>query len=415
MFQILLLLYAVSSPHLSSSLLEPQQKQLLFIKSQELGSEIASIIIKNQQEAHLNSIQTILQQEAPTLNPNVVNKILSTLKCADDNHVEHSQMITVIDYSLPSSEKRLWIFDLAEKKLLFNTYVSHGLNSGVLLSNYFSNKFNSKASSIGVYKTVDVYYGRHGLSLKLNGLEQGFNDNASNRSVVMHGGWYVDERFIKKYGRAGRSWGCPAVPESLKTSIINTIKHNSLFVVYYPSDRWFLKSKFLSCSTLSANSDLTKAEATLPQSGLEYRGDVLFAEKSAHFKHAETPPIVVMSADNYEQVFKTKAPLERMLRRQINDQEYIALSNVELKAIATHNNDTVIQTNPSLNDVYFVIPELKMVRGYVATEMNIVNLGKIKDITYSDADQLKSFTVHFDTNQSIRLRATNQFIRWLGL
>ena len=415
MFQILLFIYAVTNPYLSSAILEPQQQQLLLNKSQELGSEVASIIIKNQEEATLNNIQTILHQEAPTLSSSVIDKILSTIKCANDNHVEHSNIITVIDYSQPSSEKRLWVFDLATKKLLFNTYVSHGLNSGVLLSNYFSNKFNSKASSIGVYKTVDVYYGRHGMSLKLNGLEQGFNDNASNRSVVMHGGWYVDERFIKKYGRAGRSWGCPAVPESLKASIINTIKNNSLFVIYYPSDRWFLKSKFLSCSKLSANQDLAKAEATLPQSGLEYRGDVLFAEKTANFKHSETPPIVVMSADDYEQLFKTKAPLERMLRRQINDKEYIALSNTELKTIATHNNDTVNQNNPGLNEVYFVVPELKMVRGYVATEMNIVNLGKIKDITYNDADQLKSFTVHFDTNQSMHLRATNQFIRWLGL
>ena len=99
-----------------------------------------------------------------------------------------------------------------EKKLLFHTYVSHGITSGTLLTNYFSNKYNSKASSIGVYKTEKAYYGREGLSLRLDGLDRSFNDNASNRSVVMHGGWYVDEHFIKKYGRPGRSWGCPALP-----------------------------------------------------------------------------------------------------------------------------------------------------------------------------------------------------------
>lgn len=417
MLKLLLLVFAVASPFLSIALSDPQQKAALIRKSQDLETQMSALLISSQEDASLNQIEVMLHQQAPALNSSVINKILSTLRCANENHVEHNNILSVIDYSMPSSEKRLWVFDLAKKKLLFNTYVSHGLNSGILLSNYFSNKFNSKASSIGVYKTVDVYVGRHGLSLKLNGLEQGFNDNASNRSVVMHGGWYVDERFIKKYGRAGRSWGCPAVPESLKASIINTIKNNSLFVVYYPSDRWFLKSKFLSCTKLSAPTELTKTEmeATLPQSGFEQRGEVLFAEKTAHFKHAETPPIVVMSADDYQRLFKTGAPLERMLRRQINDKEYIALTNTELKTIATHNNDTVNQANPGLNDVYFVIPELKMVHGYVATEMNIVNMGKIKDITFNDNDQLNSFTVHFETNQSIQLRASNQFIRWLGL
>jgi hypothetical protein len=155
---------------------------------------------RNKPVDELSDINNMLQKEANTLNASVIQKVLTTLKCSLEYNVNHNNILTIIDYSLPSSEKRLWVFDLKEKKLLFHTYVSHGIKSGTLLSNYFSNKYNSKASSIGVYKTNKTYYGRDGLSLRLDGLDSGFNDNASNRYVVMHGGWYVNEPFIKKYG-----------------------------------------------------------------------------------------------------------------------------------------------------------------------------------------------------------------------
>lgn len=263
-----------------------------------------------------------------------------------------------------------------------------------------------------MYKTEDTYYGRDGLSLKLDGLDAGFNDNASNRSVVMHGGWYVSEDFIKKYGRAGRSWGCPALPLALTSAIINTIKGDSLFVIYYPSDKWFLKSKFLNCDNLSPTRYAAVVDTEIKSAEQEQREPVLFANINS--KNLGTEPILVMAAVDYERVFHTKAPLGRMLRRQINNMEYIALSNTELENLIINNN------KEALNTVYFVIPVVKMVRGYYATEMHIVDLGKIKEVRLNiepsqNLASVKSYTVDFEAKPSIRLRATNEFIRWLGL
>jgi hypothetical protein len=167
-------------------------------------------------------IKHMLQEKA--LRAPVIDKVMQSLDCADKYGVEHTPIVTVIDYALPSNQKRFWVFDLKKKKVLFHTYVSHGIKSGLLRSEYFSNKHNSKASSIGVFKTKQSYYGRHGLAMRLKGLEPHINDYAEGRSIVMHGGWYMEEPFIKKYGRPGRSWGCPAIPKSITKHLINTIK-----------------------------------------------------------------------------------------------------------------------------------------------------------------------------------------------
>lgn len=361
----------------------------------------------------LTKIQEVLQAQAPTLNVAVINKVATTLKCANEYHVGHNNILTVIDYSLPSSEKRLWVFDLTRKQLLFHTYVSHGINSGVLLTEYFSNKNNSKASSMGVYKTDKSYYGRHGLSLQLEGLDQGFNDNASRRAVVMHGGWYVDERFIKKYGRAGRSWGCPAVPDDLSKPIINTIKDASLFVVYYPSDNWLLKSKFQTCERVSTIKSVVTPDAPSPNEAKVPRENILFADINKNNRHEENEPVVVMMADDYQREFHTKAPLERMLRRQINNAEYIALSDTEFQNMAAHKDTALSNENTGFKAVSFVIPVIKMQRGYYATEMEFVPLGKIKEVTLNTTGA-HSYTVNLEP-KVVNLKTTNSFIRWLGL
>ena len=417
MIKTLLLLLAVSSTLLFSSSPAPEPQKKAYSVMNELIS-ILSVTPSSPSSISLSETKEMLQQQAPQLNPAVINKVLTTLKCASERHVAHNDILTIIDYSLPSSEKRLWVFDLQQKKLRFYTYVSHGIASGALDSKYFSNKNNSKASSIGVYKTEQVYYGRHGLSLRLVGLESGFNDNASNRAVVMHGGWYVDERFIKRYGRAGRSWGCPAVPEDLKKDVIDTIKGDALFVVYYPSDTWFVKSKFLSCNTLSSMQNMTALQADTPPPKVEneFRENILFAEKNRNSQHEESEPIVVIAADNYEHIFHTTPPLARMLRRQINNAEYIALSNTELKTIVTSSLNSAAQRNNELSTINFVIPEIKMVRGYYETNMKLVSLGKIKEITLNtESTQPSGFTVHFEERAPVTLKTTNHFIRWLGL
>ena len=363
----------------------------------------------------LDEIKSMLHKEACTLSSSVIDKVMTTLECAKEHNVEHNNILTIIDYSLPSSEKRLWVFDLSQNKLLFHTYVSHGIKSGTLLSTYFSNKNNSKASSMGVYKTDKPYRGRHGLSLQLNGLDAGFNDNASSRAVVMHGGWYVDEHFIKKYGRAGRSWGCPAVPDNLSESIISTIKDNSLFVMYYPYDNWFLKSKFQHCSGVPAVlAGKFDADAKPMMEVNELRDDIFFVDLNKNNKREESEAIMVMTADSYALVFHTNAPLSRMLRRQINNVEYIALNNTEFNNLVVNDNKV------GLNAIYFVTPVVKMVRGYYTTEMNIVNFGKIKDVSlnpniHGTTEQTKSYTLHFEEHPVVSLKSTNRFIRWLGL
>ena len=136
---------------------------------------------------------------------------------------ENKQLLTVIDFDLPSTEKRLWVLDLAKNEILFHTLVAHGHNSGENEATSFSNTDQSNMSSLGFYATGGEYQGKHGRSLRLAGLDEGVNTNAAARSIVMHGADYVSEAFIKQNGRLGRSLGCPALPMELKDQIIETV------------------------------------------------------------------------------------------------------------------------------------------------------------------------------------------------
>lgn len=361
----------------------------------------------------LSSIKTMLEQPDTAMSAALVSKVLTTLKCAKARHTSHNHILTVIDYSQPSNTKRLWVFDLNKNKMLFHTYVSHGIKSGALFTTQFSNRNNSKASSFGVYKTDKAYYGRHGLSLKLAGLEQGFNDRAFNRAIVMHSAWYMDEKFIKKYGRPGRSWGCPAIPIALKKPLINTIKDGALFVAYYPGEKWVSNSKYLACARFSprASADLMLTALQKPN---KERTGILFVERNKNNKREESEPVVVMSADDYLTTFKHKVPLKRMLRCQIDKEEYVALSNDEFGILA-ENADA-----HALDKLYFVIPEVKNIRGYYKTFMKKINMGKIKNVIVharllSQEQTQKSYTVTFDKRPSVHLQTTHRFIRWVGL
>lgn len=143
--------------------------------------------------------------------------------------------LTIIDFSLSSRVKRLWIIDMAQNKIVFNSLVAHGKNSGEDYANQFSNKNESNKSSLGFYATGEVYQGKHGLSLKLDGLEKGVNDNARQRAIVIHGADYVSDNFLKNHSRLGKSHGCPAVPMGLSKKIIETIKDKSCLFIYHPT------------------------------------------------------------------------------------------------------------------------------------------------------------------------------------
>jgi len=155
-------------------------------------------------------------------------------------------ILTIVDFSLSSREKRMWIIDLFQNKILLNTLVAHGKNSGEDYANEFSNKDESNKSSLGFFVTGEVYQGKHGLSLKLDGLEKGVNDHARQRSVVVHGADYVSEAFVRNHNRLGRSQGCPAVPVELSKKIIESIKDKSCLFIYHPSRDNVESSKLIS-------------------------------------------------------------------------------------------------------------------------------------------------------------------------
>ena len=157
----------------------------------------------------------------------------------------NENVIYIIDFSKPSSSKRLFIIDISSGVLLFNTYVAHGQNSGNAMAEKFSNKVSSLQSSLGFYETSSTYLGKHGYSLKLEGLEKGINDNAMERSIVMHGASYVSEGIIKIKGYLGRSWGCPAVPEKYSKPIIDKIKNGSCIFIYANNSMYLQQSKLL--------------------------------------------------------------------------------------------------------------------------------------------------------------------------
>jgi hypothetical protein len=159
--------------------------------------------------------------------------------------VVKKHILTVIDFSKPSNEKRLWVIDLKSRKVLFNDYVAHGRNSGDLFAKTFSDKSNSYMSSIGFYLTDHTYQGKHGLSLRLDGLEEKYNQHARDRAIVMHGADYVSTDFIKKYGRLGRSYGCPSVSMDIYKDVIETICDGSLLFIYYPDKNYLQHSAIL--------------------------------------------------------------------------------------------------------------------------------------------------------------------------
>jgi hypothetical protein len=180
-----------------------------------------------------------LSKEAFNLAITGYQSLIETGKLQKDN------ILTIIDFSLPSSKKRLFVIDLISGDLLFNTFVSHGRNSGSSIATHFSNAYNSLKSSLGFYTTGATYNGKHGYSLRLDGLEKGINDNAFNRGIVIHSADYVNEQAIQDHGYIGRSQGCPAIPEALKKPIIETIRDGSCLFVYSPNKYYTAHSKLL--------------------------------------------------------------------------------------------------------------------------------------------------------------------------
>jgi len=156
-----------------------------------------------------------------------------------------TNILSICDFSQSSSNQRLYVIDVRNHRVLYRTYVAHGINSGEAFASSFSNRMESCKSSLGFYVTSTTYSGANGLSLRIDGLDKGFNDNARKRSIVIHGAGYVSVRVLHKYGVMGTTFGCPAIPTDMTTQIIPVVKNGSCFFIYYPSKKYLTQSRVL--------------------------------------------------------------------------------------------------------------------------------------------------------------------------
>ena len=171
--------------------------------------------------------------------------VIGYMRLRNDGMLENDKILTIIDYTKPSKVKRFYCIDMENLKFLFHTYVSHGKNTGGDVAIKFSNTPQSLQSSMGLYLTGETYRGSKGYSLRLDGVEKGINDNMRKRAVVMHSAPYVSKKFIEKYGRLGRSYGCPVVPVELHQDIIKTIKNKSAVFGYFNDELYLSSSNFI--------------------------------------------------------------------------------------------------------------------------------------------------------------------------
>lgn len=199
---------------------------------------------------------------APDADRGVLALALAARECAvASGEVAADSRLAVIDYSLPSTARRLWVFDMRDGKLLHHELVAHGRGSGDNYATSFSNQADSHQTSLGLFRTAETYIGGNGYSLRLDGLEPGVNDNARARAIVMHGAWYVDPAVAAKQGRLGRSYGCPALRQQVARVVIDELKERNLLFSYANDAAWLQRSRDFACSGRSANEILADARA----------------------------------------------------------------------------------------------------------------------------------------------------------
>lgn len=205
-------------------------------------------------------ITTTFASRADGLSPQVLRMALDAMASARARGISgRDDLLTVIDYSLPSTQPRLWVLDLENGKVLFHELVAHGQGSGGNYATRFSNKNDSHQTSLGLFVTGGTYEGGNGYSLKLRGLDKGFNDRAEERHIVMHGAWYVSAEHARAQGRLGRSWGCPAVSQQSARPVIDTIKGGSFVFSYASADPAWLRA---ATATLQQTAALAGTTAT---------------------------------------------------------------------------------------------------------------------------------------------------------
>jgi hypothetical protein len=209
---------------------------------------LASMLLVPMLAAATETPAELIHRLAPDANPRVLALALEARDCAAAQFGSApSPRLAVIDYSLPSTTQRLWVFDLQQQSLLFHEYVAHGQGTGENLARTFSNSDGSHASSLGLFRTGQTYTGHNGYSLRMEGLEPGVNDAAMAREIVMHGAAYVNPDMARKQGRLGRSWGCPALRPAVAPAVIDSLKNGQMIFAYYPDSNWLAHSPFIDC------------------------------------------------------------------------------------------------------------------------------------------------------------------------
>lgn len=201
--------------------------------------------VEDSSNNHPFKLEQTLIKDAKGLSKDVLHLALKAYYNASAENGIENHKLTIIDYSKPSDQKRMWVIDMDKKKVDLNTYVSHGVKSGDKIAKSFSNKMESHKTSIGVMKTGSIYTGKSGMSLHLHGLEDEFNNNVYQRHVVIHGSNYVNDAIIKKKGKIGKSFGCPAVDRKIAKPLIQKIANGSLVFAYYPLQSWLKSSEYL--------------------------------------------------------------------------------------------------------------------------------------------------------------------------
>lgn len=222
------------------------KSQLEFFDAEPTATNLKPIAVNNTLsnteifDQYVNSIYDQAQLEANGLDMQVFKKALVGYYNFKKTQLVSTEkaVLTIIDFTKKSSQKRLWIVDLANNKLLFHTLVAHGRGSGLDMATTFSNTAESNQSSLGFYITSETYFGKHGLSMKLEGMDKGFNTNARDRAIVVHGAEYVSQSFVNQTGRLGRSHGCPALPVELTKTIIETIKGQTCMYINGPANNY---------------------------------------------------------------------------------------------------------------------------------------------------------------------------------
>lgn len=195
--------------------------------------------------AHLTQL---IHAQAPNISSKAILTGIDAYFHAKQQHLTDKPLVTIVDYSVPSNRRRLAVADVQTGRVLFYTYVAHGKGSGLKYATHFSNKPGTDASSIGVYLTGRTYYGKHGYSLRLRGLNPKFNGAAYRRDIVIHSAWYVSKAFAQDHGRMGRSWGCFALSRKVESAIVRLIRGKTVLVGYYPDPKWLDSSPFLNAA-----------------------------------------------------------------------------------------------------------------------------------------------------------------------